>query len=116
MGGRRLKSRTHWPVCTSLGPNRPQSPARLRCGGGSPCSRHRAPAGQLHPNVLCQLWALAEQRANRIRRRSRLGADDPGVRGADAIGDCVVPQSRRAACILAVVHGNISDLDCLAEV
>eukprot|EP00964_Phaeocystis_antarctica_P001253 scaffold662_cov59-Phaeocystis_antarctica.AAC.2 len=71
--------------------------------------------GQLHPNVLRQLRALAEQRTNRIRRRSRLGADRPRVCGADAIGDCVVPQSVLAA-IAAVVHGDVGDLDRRAEV
>eukprot|EP00964_Phaeocystis_antarctica_P126688 scaffold90349_cov68-Phaeocystis_antarctica.AAC.1 len=72
-------------------------------------------AWQLHPNVLCQLWALAQQRANRIRRRSRLGADRPRVCGVDAIGDCVVRQSGLAA-IATVVHGDVGDFGCPAEV
>eukprot|EP00964_Phaeocystis_antarctica_P014149 scaffold7786_cov89-Phaeocystis_antarctica.AAC.2 len=72
-------------------------------------------ARQLHPNVLCQLWALIEQRPNRTRRCSRLGADRPRVCGADAIGDCVVRQSVLAA-IAAIVHGDVGDLGCRPEV
>eukprot|EP00964_Phaeocystis_antarctica_P073083 scaffold44814_cov58-Phaeocystis_antarctica.AAC.5 len=72
-------------------------------------------ARQLHPDVLRQLWALAEQRANRIRRRSRLSADHPRVCGVDAIGDCVVRQSVLAA-IAAVVHGDVGELDRRSEV
>eukprot|EP00964_Phaeocystis_antarctica_P031553 scaffold17844_cov63-Phaeocystis_antarctica.AAC.2 len=68
---------------------------------------------QLDHHVLCQLRALAvEQWA--IRRRSRLGADSPRVCGADAIGDCVVPQSRRVS--LAVVHSDVGDFGRRAEI
>ena len=75
----------------------------------------RRAARQLDHHVPCHVRALAEQRANRVRRRSRLGADRPRVRGADAIGDCVVPQSALAA-VTAVVHGDVGDLGCRAEV
>eukprot|EP00964_Phaeocystis_antarctica_P079458 scaffold49512_cov77-Phaeocystis_antarctica.AAC.1 len=52
--------------------------------GSESLSHWWASARQLHPNVPRQLRAVAEQRANRICRSSRLGADRPRVCGADA--------------------------------
>eukprot|EP00964_Phaeocystis_antarctica_P052190 scaffold30538_cov69-Phaeocystis_antarctica.AAC.1 len=52
--------------------------------GSESCSHWWASARQLHPNVPRQLRAVAEQRANRICRSRRLGADRPRVCGADA--------------------------------
>ena len=72
-------------------------------------------ARQLDHDVLCHMRALTEQRAKRVRRRRRLGADHPRVCGADAVGDGVVPQSALAA-VTAVVHGDVGDLGCRAEV
>eukprot|EP00964_Phaeocystis_antarctica_P162141 scaffold135841_cov105-Phaeocystis_antarctica.AAC.1 len=60
MGSRRPKSRTHSPVCTRLGPNRPPPPARVRCEGGSPCTRHCARRATSSP------WAAAVAAAARI--------------------------------------------------
>eukprot|EP00964_Phaeocystis_antarctica_P006357 scaffold3452_cov61-Phaeocystis_antarctica.AAC.6 len=76
---------------------------------------------QLDHHVSCHVRALAEQRANRIHRRNRLDADRPRVCGAGAIGDCVVPQSALAAAVslataVTVVHGDVGDLDRLAQV
>eukprot|EP00964_Phaeocystis_antarctica_P128085 scaffold91811_cov42-Phaeocystis_antarctica.AAC.1 len=50
-------------TCTGLGCNRPPPPARLRCGGGSPCNRHCAPPATSSP------WAAtAAARAARAAR------------------------------------------------
>jgi len=51
----------------------------------------------------------------RVRKFGGGGADGPRVRGAYAIGDCVIRQSALAA-ITAVVHGDVGDLDRRAEI
>eukprot|EP00964_Phaeocystis_antarctica_P004488 scaffold2425_cov51-Phaeocystis_antarctica.AAC.4 len=78
-------------------------------GGGNECA-----ARQLDHHVPRHVRALAEQRAKRVPRRSRLGADRPRACGADAVGDGVVRQSIRG--VAAVVHGDVGDLGCRAEV